>query len=523
MRRIIIPLVSFVLTLSLAASGQSAPKSKSAGAKGESQTKLASKKAESPKPEEASKGPEAAKPAEKPSDPEGATHTVVKGPFKIEITLDGRFAARQMAEVMVRTKGWTDLEVVQGVPHGAKVKKGDVLVTLNLQKIDEAMAEAQNEVRLAEIGVKLAEADLRALEGVMPLDVAAMNRAHQQSGEDYDRYQKVDVPLARKSADFMLKMVHEYLENEKEEFRQLEKMYKADDITEETEEIVLKRQRSAVERAEFMVERAKLEYEEMLKIQLPRQQESRKDAVKVEDLRYERAKVGVPLGMDKVRAELDKARLLRGKAEEKLKNLRADREAMNVKSPADGTVYYGRSTAGKFSGSDGEPLRRGDTIPANKVFLTVLQVRPVSVCADVPEDKLYAVRPGLKGTVTPKGFPDLKATGVVAEVGAIPVGEGRFPARLDVSMDQKADAVMPGMSCSVKFTPYAVREAVTVPKAAVQTDEWDEQQRFVYLVKDKQEPRKQPVTVGKQNDRQAEILKGLSPGDKILLEPPKKK
>ena len=48
-------------------------------------------------------------------------------------------------------------------------------------------------------------------------------------------------PFTLKSTEFSLKMTKEKLEYEEEELRQLEKMYKADDITEETEAIVLKR------------------------------------------------------------------------------------------------------------------------------------------------------------------------------------------------------------------------------------------------------------------------------------------
>ena len=55
----------------------------------------------------------------------------------------------------------------------------------------------------------------------------------------------------------VVKKAKDYLEYQKEELRQLEKMYGADDLTEETEEIVLKRQRDAVELAIFSLQRAR--------------------------------------------------------------------------------------------------------------------------------------------------------------------------------------------------------------------------------------------------------------------------
>ena len=64
--------------------------------------------------------------------------------------------------------------------------------------------------------------------------------------------------MAVKSAEFMVKYYDFMLNYEQDELTQLEKMYEADDLTEETEEIVLKRQRNSVEFAEFSLESARL-------------------------------------------------------------------------------------------------------------------------------------------------------------------------------------------------------------------------------------------------------------------------
>ena len=57
-------------------------------------------------------------------------------------------------------------------------------------------------------------------------------------------------------------MAKDTLEYEEEELRQLEKMYKADEATEETEKIVLKRARDTVKRAKFVLERTQAECDE---------------------------------------------------------------------------------------------------------------------------------------------------------------------------------------------------------------------------------------------------------------------
>ena len=71
----------------------------------------------------------------------------------------------------------------------------------------------------------------------------------------------------------MVRMAERNVEYQEEEMRQLEKMYKADDIKEETEKIVLKRARNNVEQAKFTLDFQRVQRDDSLKITLPRQVE----------------------------------------------------------------------------------------------------------------------------------------------------------------------------------------------------------------------------------------------------------
>ena len=56
-----------------------------------------------------------------------------------------------------------------------------------------------------------------------------------------------------------LKSSEQYLAYAAEELNQLKKMYEADDLTEETEEIILQRAQYQYERAKFSMKQLKLE------------------------------------------------------------------------------------------------------------------------------------------------------------------------------------------------------------------------------------------------------------------------
>ncbi|HPP52249.1 MAG TPA: biotin/lipoyl-binding protein, partial [Thermoguttaceae bacterium] len=199
----------------------------------------------------------AEKPAEKP-----ATITIAPKPLKIEVTLDGYLEPRDAQEIIFKPEAWMDWEVVSAVKHGAQVRQGDVLIQFDPKKLNEAITEAKADLRAVEIAMQLAQLEVQWAESVSPIDLALLERTQKRFAEDYDRFFKVKQPLARKEADLMLRRGQYILESEEEELRQLEKMYKADDLTEETEEFILKRQRFFVELAKFLYEQIQKEYEE---------------------------------------------------------------------------------------------------------------------------------------------------------------------------------------------------------------------------------------------------------------------
>ncbi len=403
------------------------------------------------------------------------------------------------------------------------VREGDVLLTLDTEKIDKAISDLRSEQQLSQLTMRQGEDQLQALEKLTPLDLEASSRAARMAEEDRKFFTEVERPFAVRATEFSLKVAKESLEYQEEELRQLEKMYKADDITEETEQIVLKRARDTVGRARFMVEAYKLQHDEALKFTIPRVEDRVKESAQRRSIDLEKSKVALPLAVKKQRLDLERLRVQFERSGERLKKLEADRRGMVVKSPIDGIVYYGKATRGRFSDSTSmaDSLRRHGSILPNQAIMTVVQPRPMFIRATVPEDQLYNIRPNLKGVATPTAYPDLKLAAAVDDVSDVPTSPGSFDARLNVTLNRKARFLMPGMTCKVKFVPYLRKEAITVPPKVVHTDELDDQKHYVWRLGKDEKPQKQAVTLGRRTDKAIEITKGLAEGDKVLLEAPK--
>jgi len=481
--------------------------------------------AQAPKPDK-DKTDKPAGDVTKEAAPKTPTHKVEKGPFKIETSLKGVLEAGEMTEVTLSAlEAWTPqtggmLLVKKAVEHGTPVRKGEPVIWLDLEKIDRAINDLETDQKLAELALKLAEEELPVLEKAAPLELATLERAKKIAEEDLKKFLSEDRSWSEKSANFMVKRYQQFLEYEKEELRQLQKMYKAKELTEETEEIILKRQRNAIEEIEFMVKMAEYRREQLFKSDLPRREQQLTDGALKLDLDFLKAKTVAPLLLNQKRLALTKMKYEHEKATTRLAKLKRDRETLTVKAPADGIVYHGKCVRGQWQPGRTDRLQRGSMLQGEEVLATVVKARPVFVRAVVEEKELRHVRPGLNGKVTPASFPDLKLAAKIEKLSAIPVTPGNFEARVAVELGKEAEALMPGMACTVKLIPYVKANALTVPAASVFTDDLDDDKRYVYLPGKDGKPEKRYITTGMRTDRKVEVLEGLKEGDEILQEKP---
>lgn len=510
-------------------------KPEAAAAKTEStpaSSKPGSPAASAAKPAEKSDTATAAKPvekeaaAEKPAAASAATSAtgqvaVTRGPLKIESTLSGNLEANKMTEVSIAPKQWSQLVVTEAVPAGTRVTKGQALLKLDTTKIDEAIRELEAGRALAELSLRQAVEGHKLAEKSLPVEVEAADRTRKIAEQDYEHFVKVDEPQAKKSAEFQLKSSEQNLEYVTEELKQLEKMYKADDLTEETEEIILKRARNDVERAQHSAEQARIRHNRTVNLDLPRTAEQQKHAWQQAIVAWEKARLALSAQQMRQKLELDKLQQDHKKSEEKLAELKRDRELLTITAPADGIVFYGRSQNGKWAtaASVAQKLRPGGQVMPYEILFTIVSEGPWTVRATASERDAVSVRPGTAGQLKLTAHPKLRLPVKVREVGSVPNPEGSYDVALDITAPSDQPLVA-GMSGAVKLTTYFNADTITVPSKAVFEDEMDVQKQFVYVVSGEGKPEKRSVVTGHTKDDVTEIVSGLAAGDKIFLEKP---
>lgn len=464
-----------------------------------------------------------AKPA-KPAAKKRKTHKVDTKRMKIDVPLDGMFVAGKMTEVPFRPEVWTDYEIVEVASLGAKVRKGETLFKFDDKKIKESIADMELDQRLNELSIMKSEEEMPRLEKTLAMDLTAAERADKEAHEDFDRYKQIDRPMYLKSAEFMAKYYGFMLDYEKDELEQLVKMYEADDLTEDTEELVLKRQRNTVEAAEFSLEGAKLNRDEMLNVRIPRYDIEIKEGLDRTAMALARAKLASQIDLNRARYELQQRKDARAKSLERYSKMLVDRGLMEIKSPADGIVYYGKNTNGRWNETAAlinryEPK---NNVTASPALMTIVEPRPLLVTATFEEAKRPEIAVGQKVKVSPPAEGAERISGKVKDISPLEVAPGKFEINFEIEGDQVPDWVIAGMGCKLKINTYDKADALTVPKAAVHTDKEDEDVQYVWVVVDPDDadakPERRTVKLGRRSGDDVEITKGLKKGDIISLD-----
>jgi multidrug resistance efflux pump len=244
------------------------------------------------------------------------------------------------------------------------------------------------------------------------------------------------------------------LEYQAEELKQLERMYAADDLTEETEEIILKRTRDAVESAQYSLQLVQDAQRRGQEFDVPRSENQLEQAVARAALALEEARRTAPQSLQRQQLQFEKQKADLQQKRQRLARLRSDLKRMVVTAPRAGVVYYGSPRRGKWSdpSSIEAMLQPSGTPKVRSDVMTIVEPRPLTVRVVVPEKSLRHVGVGAEATIEPVAFPDLKLKGHVSQRGSIPVGEGQFDATLALDDAELPADVVAGMKAQVTMT-----------------------------------------------------------------------
>ncbi|HXN16919.1 MAG TPA: efflux RND transporter periplasmic adaptor subunit [Candidatus Binatus sp.] len=156
--------------------------------------------------------------------------------------------------------------------------------------------------------------------------------------------------------------------------------------------------------------------------------------------------------------------------------------------------------------SPGQVMQAGTT----QAF-TISDMSTVWVMANIYQGDLAYVKDGDPATITTDSYPD-KFSGKISFISpALDPNTRTLQARIVV--DNPGGKLKKDMYCVATVTAGTISNAIAVPDSSILRD--DENQPFVYVASNSNQFGRRPVDIGQTENGQTQVLKGLSPGDKV--------
>lgn len=447
------------------------------------------------------------------------TVTVRRAPLGEKLELKGAIEPREATEVILDFEAWRgDLEVVEA-HAGGSVVKGQTLMRLETKEYGRQLADAERDLTLARLALERRQREEALAERERQIGREEATRAARVAQENLDRFEKTDRQIRLDEAEFGMEGTRIRLQNEKEELEQLEKMYSEDDLTEETEDIVLKRTRRNYERMLQSFEWQKVRTGWWIKDIVDRQHPELVEQARKASLKLERIDAVAKLDEERRDLELAKAKEELDRKTEQVEKLRRDGALFEVKAPGAGTALAAAFRGGAWEGLETGPeprYRPGDSVKAGNVLYTVFDPKALRVRASVKEEDLPRVSVGLLCSFkTP-------VTGKTALEGEVEyVGEYGSKGSYGVLVRIKGaeSRLRAGNACTIEIASKDETPVLSVPAGCLKAGE-DEGSAVLYVVTE-QGVTPTTVKVGRKVAGRVEILEGVEAGVRVLKTPPK--
>jgi len=366
------------------------------------------------------------------------------------VEVSGVLEAVRSHEIVTDTEHLGALKVKRLVEHGVDVSKGQSLVWFETEDVDKKIKDAEIALRLSRLSLEAAEFAAEQAAAKEAIERGQAERTLAKARRAFDNFISVDRERQLAAAEFDVVNARASLENATEEFEQLEQMYKEDDLTEESEEIVLKRAKQAVENAQFRLEGVEIATERSITQTIPNSVADQEDTLALAEMAHEKAMRDLESARQRREIELRKTREAFHDEEEKLAELKAERKQVVLTSPIDGILLHGKLARGRI-GDKPSQLEAGSSVAPTQVVMTVVDPRRLQVRVDLDQKQLASIKAGDTCTVTADGVPGLEVAGEVASVGSVPYAGTKYDCVVKLTGLKRGSDLKPLMSCKLKF------------------------------------------------------------------------
>ena len=443
--------------------------------------------------------------------------TVEKGPLLISLTERGTIKPREQVILKSELEGRNT--ILQLVPEGIKVKKGELLVELDATSLDDKLIKQEIAVDKASAAKIKAKRDLDVGENQAESDILKANDTLDFAKEDEKQYTDPNGVF-----DNLLKEAEaKILINQEEKERAEEKYLSSKRLAEKKyiSDIELKSDKLAWDKADLETKLAISDRNLLRDYTYHRQIAQLESDVTQATMALKREELKRSANNAQFEAQHTTAIKILKRENNLLKKIKEQISKAKIFAPSDGIVVHATSTKASWRRSN-EPLDIGQEVHQREELIHLPAAESVKSEISIHESNLNKVSKGMPAIITVSALGGKIFKGEITNIAVLPnaqlvwINPDLKMYITDVNIEGDTSQLRTGTSCKTQIIIAEYDDVVYVP---VQSVVKIGDQPTVYVA-DNGKPKPVPVEVGLDNNIMVHIKSGLNPGQQVLMTPP---
>ncbi len=422
-------------------------------------------------------------PAAVPTPSAPRTVPVTRGGVRQTVNAPGQLVTTRQVDLTLDVGGRLEEAPVR---PGDRVQEGDVLARLGTDPLEQAVAQADVNVRLAQLDLAAAR------EGPSETELAAARATVRDARVESEVAQhaysatlnsRLDSTVRSRKIEFDWYVGH---------YQEAKAKFERGKLSQSDHDHAMNAMISAEGRLNEAIEQARME-----ELQSQNRVDQAESALYQSWQKLQLLQSG-PLTETVMRAELDVDQALLAREE-----ARADLDAAVLRAPFDGIVLEVNAAP-------------GDRVSAGATLITLMDPTALEAKVTVIEEDLPLIEAGQPVELFVDALPDASLRGHVARIipQSVPGESPRYP--VYITLDDELPAVLaPGMTVDASIVTAERQDVLTLPRALVRARSDGTAQVKVWVAGRVEE---RTVRIGLRGDLRVEIVEGLREGEQVVGE-----
>ncbi len=439
------------------------------------------------------------------------TFTAARKTFKVTLQEKGELKASSSIDIKSEVGGRAT--IISLVPEGSSVKKGDLLVELASDEIEERVQAEKIQVANAEASLESAKRQLDILKDQNESNIRKAELKLQLVKLDLEKYELGEWPQQEQDAQLRIDSAVKDHERAESNFEYSKALYEKKFITKsEYDGDEFESYRTGVE-----LQKARRDLQILQKYTHVKDSRQKGSDVAEAHKELERAKKEADNKLSEKRANLEAREAELELKQQRLKRLEDQMAKTKMYAPADGLVVYGGSNR-RWFGSD-DQIKEGATVFERQTIMRLPDTSEMKVVVRIHEAQTDKIRLDQEAVIEVEGISDRKFTGKITKIAVLADSQNRWlnpelkEYETEITFNETDPLLKPGVTARVELLVTELDNVLAVPVQSVFTKG---PKSFVF-VGNPQDADPLEVELGLASDEFVEIKSGLEAGQKVLL------